>query len=252
MKPGDFTGLGEKYRKYRVGYSDEVLNLLIYHTGVGNKQDAVFADVGAGTGIWTKQVAQKGIKTIAVEPNDDMRRNGVITTEGLDVEWKKGTGEETGLLSSSADWISMASSFHWTDPKKSLPEFHRVLKKGGHLTLIWNPLLKEGDKIQEKIEQLIKQIVPEFNRGSRSGDDFTKILTSTGHFKDVIEIRTIHYVRRTVEEYIDTWRAVNHLQAVAGSERFEKLLSEMRNILKDEKYIDVPYLTKSWTAIRID
>jgi len=252
MKPGDFTGLGEKYRKYRVGYSDEALNLLIYHTGVGNKQDAVFADVGAGTGIWTKQVAQKGIKTIAVEPNDDMRRNGVITTEGLDVEWKKGTGEETGLLSSSADWISMASSFHWTDPKKSLPEFHRVLKKGGHLTLIWNPLLKEGDKVQEKVEQLIKQIVPEFSRGSRAGDDFTKILTSTGHFKDVMEIRTIHYVRRTVEEYIDTWRAVNHLQAVAGAERFEKILNEMRSLLKDYKYIDVPYLTKSWTATRID
>lgn len=254
MKEGDFSNLGEHYRKYRVGYSKEVLDLILHHIKIHDKKNFVFVDIGAGTGIWTKEVVEKlkDVKCFAIEPNDDMRQNGKIWTKNLNVEWKKGTGEETNLLDNSADWITMASSFHWTDPNKSLPEFHRILKPKGHLTLIWNPLLKEGDKIQEEVEQLIKKIIPEFTRGSRAKDDFAQIMVSTGHFKDIIEIRKVDYVKRSVEDYITTWKAVNHLQAVAGPKRFQQFLDELREMLKNKEYIEVPYLTKSWTAQRVD
>lgn len=248
MKPGDFTKLGEHYRKYRSGYSDPVLKLLIAHTGVNTHSQVV--DVGAGTGIWTKQMLDKGLRVTSVEPNDDMRANGEIWAPGA--HWKKGTGEETGLPDGYANWVTMASAFHWTDPKVSLPEFHRILKPGGYLTLIWNPLLKEGDALQEEVEALIKRIVPEFERGSRAKDDFDKIIVSTGHFKDVVEIRKVEYVRKPVADYITTWKAVNHLQAVAGPERFARFLSELEEMLSDREYVDVPYLTKCWTAARVD
>lgn len=35
------------------------------------------------------------------------------------------------MSNNQADWVIMASSFHWTDPKKSLPEFNRILTGGG-------------------------------------------------------------------------------------------------------------------------
>lgn len=37
------------------------------------------------------------------------------------------------MSNNQADWVIMASSFHWTDPKKSLPEFNRILTGGGIL-----------------------------------------------------------------------------------------------------------------------
>ena len=252
-KPGEYTGLGDFYRKYRKGYSKEILKLLLVHTDILNKEEHLFVDVGAGTGIWTREVMESGVKNaISVEPNDDMRENGKIWVEGLNVDYRKGSGEETGLDNGIADWLTMASSFHWTNPEKSLPEFHKVLKKGGYITLIWNPLLKKGDKIQEDVEAIIHKIVPEFDRGSRAKDHWGEVLTSTGHFKDVIEMRMVNYVKIPVEEYITTWEAVNHLQAVAGPERFRQIIDEMKEYLKDKEFIDVPYLTKSWTAKRVD
>lgn len=246
--------MGEAYRKYRVGYSNEVIELILIHTKMSERKNPAFVDVGAGTGIWTRQVAEAlpSFKCTAVEPNDSMRENGKIWTKGLNVDWKSGTGEETGLPDGCADLVSMASSFHWTDSKRSLPEFHRILKKGGYLTLVWNPLVREGDVLQEKVETLRKEIIPEFTRGSRARDDFGAMMESTGHFKDVIEIRMINKVRRTPDEYIEAWKAVNHLQAVAGPERFAKFLDGIRHLLRGKESIDVPYLTKSWTGKRVD
>ena len=81
LTAGDFTGLAEHYSKNRPDYSTSVLNALL---GLSNKnvQQIDFADVGAGTGIWTKMVVDKGVKSaVAVEPNDDMRKQGADFTK---------------------------------------------------------------------------------------------------------------------------------------------------------------------------
>ena len=50
--------------------------------------DVDFIDVGAGTGIWTRMVHARGMKSVtAIEPNDDMRAAGradsVNTTDSM-------------------------------------------------------------------------------------------------------------------------------------------------------------------------
>ena len=53
--------------------------------------DIEVVDVGAGTGIWTRMVYDKGVKKVkAVENCDDMRKQGIIDSGGdeLCVEWK--------------------------------------------------------------------------------------------------------------------------------------------------------------------
>ncbi len=67
----------------------------------------------------------------AVESNDNMREEGKKFTQELsNISWHEGSGEQTHMQDQSADWVIMASSFHWTDSKKSLPEFARVLTRG--------------------------------------------------------------------------------------------------------------------------
>lgn len=71
MKHGDFTELA-KYYTNRPGYSKTVLECLKNHifncTGEGR-----VADIGAGTGKLTENLAELGLGGYAVEPNKAMR-----------------------------------------------------------------------------------------------------------------------------------------------------------------------------------
>ena len=129
MKQGDFTQVAKHYHN-RPAYSPMLLEKLIacINDEQKNLKDLQIVEVGAGTGKLTKMLNEFGMQVLAVEPNDEMREEGIAYTKGTNIKWQKGSGEETGVPSGIADWVIMASSFHWTDPKESLPEFARILK----------------------------------------------------------------------------------------------------------------------------
>lgn len=93
------------------------------------------ADAGAGTGISSRMLADRGVDVIAIEPNEAMRNTAqphpLIT-------WRAGTGESTGLADASVDIVLCAQSFHWMDAAAALREFARILRPGARLALMWN------------------------------------------------------------------------------------------------------------------
>ena len=189
MKQGDFTQVAKHYHN-RPAYSPMLLEKLIACINDEQKQREILqvVEVGAGTGKLTKMLNEFGLQVLAVEPNDNMRKEGIAYTKGTNIKWQKGSGEETGVQSGIADWVIMASSFHWTDPKKSLPEFARILRGGlKYFTAIWNPRnIVEGSVFYE-IEQEIKKLVPELARvssGTQNVKKWEEILISTGDFTD--------------------------------------------------------------------
>ncbi|GAA1970249.1 class I SAM-dependent methyltransferase [Kitasatospora viridis] len=93
-------------------------------------------DVGAGTGIATRLLAERGARVIAVEPSAGMAAQLHAVSPQIPVV--KGVGDELPCHDASADLITYAQAFHWTDPAKSLPEALRVLRPGGALVLFWN------------------------------------------------------------------------------------------------------------------
>ena len=139
LKSGDFTGLAKDYSQHRPDYCPSVLNALI---GLLEKPvtEVDFVDVGAGTGIWTRMVQAMGFRSVtAIEPNDDMRQNGSADSQQTNIRWLAGSAETTGLADDSADWVSMASSFHWVNFDTATKEFHRVLRAGGRFIALWKP-----------------------------------------------------------------------------------------------------------------
>ncbi|MCL2407110.1 MAG: hypothetical protein FWC95_04200 [Defluviitaleaceae bacterium] len=64
-----FTNRAEAYAEARPGYPNEVMDYIRIIAPL----NAVFADIGAGTGLLTTLIAQNGYKVFAVEPNADMR-----------------------------------------------------------------------------------------------------------------------------------------------------------------------------------
>jgi ubiquinone/menaquinone biosynthesis C-methylase UbiE len=193
MKHGDFTALARFY-KHRAGYSDQVLRALIGLTG-GLREGFRVADVGAGTGKLTEHLARLGLQGYAVEPNVAMRREGQHAWRAADgVQWLQGSPEHTGMPSHSVDWVLMGSSFHWTNAPQALKEFHRILKPGGFFTAIWNPRDLPRSPIDQRIERLIRDHVPELKRVS-SGSAQVGLedkLLSTKHFNHLIFLEAPH------------------------------------------------------------
>lgn len=255
MKQGDFTKLAKQYIN-RPAYSKMLLKNLLKIMDYSSKKNSFqIVEVGSGTGKLTKMLLEMGLHVIAVEPNDAMREEGIIYTKDFDnVQWIKGSGEETQVDSNIADWVIMASSFHWTDSEKSLPEFSRILKENGCFTAIWNPRNIQISEFHTKIEDNIKKIVPELQRvssGSQSAKQWEYILVSTGHFKDCLFMETDHIEHMSKDRYLGAWHSVNDIQAQAGEKRWKEIIEMIEKEIAGLDNIDVPYKIRSWTVKKV-
>ena len=121
------------YVKYRPGYPAEAVQAIV--DGLGPPQRLRAADVGAGTGISARLLAERGVRVVAVEPGEAMRH---AAAPHVNVTWVSGMAEATGLQHESVDVVLSAQSFHWFDPAAALREFARILKPGGRLAIMWN------------------------------------------------------------------------------------------------------------------
>jgi ubiquinone/menaquinone biosynthesis C-methylase UbiE len=248
IKHGDFTNLAENYAKYRPGYSDLVRDLVAGLLPLGGK----VADVGAGTGIWSKQLAEAGFKVTAVEPNEAMRREGEAVYNEL--LWIEGSAENTGLSSSSYDLVSMASSFHWTDFSAALKEFHRILKSDGYFLALWNTRNIVGSPLLEDIESKIYELIPNMERISSGKsvfcDNLSERLENSKYFANIVYLEGNHVEFQTPQHYLGLWESVNDIRAQAGEEKFNLFLDYIKTKTQELSVIEAKYKTRAWLACR--
>ncbi len=256
QRVGDFTGLASDYSQNRPDYCQSVLNALL---GLCNQPvaDLDFLDVGAGTGIWTRAVNDKGVKsTTAIEPNDEMRAIGIEDSEGTNIHWAAGNAEQTGLTDLSCDWLTMASSFHWTDFDLATAEFFRVLRPGGRFTALWNPRLIEINPLLVEIEKHLDTLRSDIKRVSSGRSGITATLTdrlwASPYFEDVVYLEGRHVIEMTPERYMGAWRSVNDLRVQLGPEKFNKFLSFVESRIYGLDIIEATYLTRAWSVRRKD
>lgn len=149
-----FSNRVDTYVKYRPSYPKEAIDYL-YDT-IGLSPDSEVADIGAGTGIFSRLLLERGSRVTAVEPNQAMREAAEQALGGHpQFRALPGAAESTGLPDGSVDFIVCAQAFHWFDRDAAQAEFRRVLKPGGKAALIWNTRLTHGSPFLEEYERLL-------------------------------------------------------------------------------------------------
>jgi SAM-dependent methyltransferase len=93
-------------------------------------------DLGAGTGILTRVLADLGHRVFAVEPDDAMRT--LVSAPPQRVDVLRGAAEAIPLPNASADAVVAGQAYHWFDRQKAHPEVARVLRPGGIFAPLWN------------------------------------------------------------------------------------------------------------------
>ena len=256
LKAGDFSELSLHYSKNRPDYSPSVLDALIDLLDKSNRE-IDFADVGAGTGIWTRMVYHKGLKSVvAIEPNNEMLNQGERDSAQCDIKWVSGTAEKVPLETNSIDWVTMASSLHWTQFDLAMKEFWRILRPGGRFTALWNPRLIENNPLLMEIEQYIVELEPNLIRMSSGRSGITKNLTekiiASSYFDDVIYLEGQHIIKMEPDRYIGAWRSVNDIQVQLGPKKFNSFIDFAQNKVRDLQFIEATYLTRAWSALKLN
>jgi ubiquinone/menaquinone biosynthesis C-methylase UbiE len=156
------------------------------HAGLSEAD--VVADIGAGTGIFTRHLLELGCNVYAIEPNGPMRaaaERHLGDVEGYTLV--DATASRTGLQNQQVDFIVCAQAFHWFNNDETKAEFRRILKPDGYVSLIWNNRLVNADPFSIAYEELLQQKATDYkevNHQNLKTEDF-KALYRDGQYNRV-------------------------------------------------------------------
>lgn len=156
-----FSSRVDNYIRYRPTYPEAAVNTLIEECQLD--RNSLIADIGSGTGIFTRHLLDKGFTVFAVEPNKEMRQASEKILSGYDLFTSiSGCAEESNLTDSCVDLIVSAQAFHWFNYDEAQKEFSRILKKSGWLALVWNQR-KVQQPMQQDYDALLNEHIPEYD-----------------------------------------------------------------------------------------
>lgn len=152
LRAHSFNAAAAQYAAARPSYPPALLDAVEDLAG-RPLAGARVVDVGAGTGISSAVLRVRGARVVGVEPGEGMAAE---FHRGLpEVPVVRGDGNALPFADDSADFVTYAQSWHWTDPERAVPEALRVLRPGGALALWWNttaPDVPWSERQRERIQ----------------------------------------------------------------------------------------------------
>src|SRR5690606_9755039 len=170
-----FSQRADLYDQFRPHYPEELATFL--RERLGADIHYTVAEIAAGTGIFTEQIAKWGNTVFVVEPNRSMRR---LARQRLS-QFEKcifldGTAEETGLPDRSVDMVVSAQAFHWFDLTRTKAEFRRIGRDNLLVAVIWN-LRNTHTPFEQAYETLIRTYGIDYLRVSQRRMDTEEVLS---------------------------------------------------------------------------
>lgn len=135
-----YSSKTDDYAKYRPSFPSEIVDFL-YTNDIINGA-SVIADIGSGTGRFTRLLLDKGNLVYGVEQNNEMRKKAeVLLSHYSNFISVAGSAENTSLADRSIGLITAAQAFHWFNKEKCISEFRRIIKADGKVFIIWDDLV---------------------------------------------------------------------------------------------------------------
>jgi SAM-dependent methyltransferase len=238
-----FDEVVDEYEGGRPGYPDALFEAL------GPLRGRVVIDCGAGTGIATRQLQDRGATSVALDNGPEMLRRAVATRP--DTPALVADAARLPLRSGSADLVTFAQSWHWLDPDTRCAEVARVLTPGGRWAAWWNHSRGDGEAWYDAYWDLIEEACPVARRSHRD-TDWGADVAASGDLRGV-QTEQFAWTRTvTVSVWIQELRSFSYVAAMPDPDR-RQLIRKIAELLHGHlgtEPLSVRYRTDLWTAVK--
>jgi len=245
-----FSTQAGTYTQGRPDYPQEISNWLTDTLGIDGQ--SVVADLGAGTGKFSRLLVPLAQEVIGIEPVQAMRLEFAQTLPGVRV--LEGTAQDIPLADGTVDAVLCAQAFHWFANSAALAQIHRVLKPGGRLGLVWNVRDESVDWVAE-ITRIITPYegdTPRFHTGEwRRPFD--------GQLFSQPQVTCLPYSHTGPAETVimNRFLSVSFIAALPDADK-ARVTEQLRELihthpaLRGRDSIDFPYQTQAYVCQRVD
>ena len=232
-----FGAVAAAYDRGRPSYPRDVAAWL---AGGQERGGLTVLELGAGTGRLTEQLVALGHVVHATDPDQQML--AVLRERLPGVRTSVAGAEELPAADRGYDVVVAAQSFHWFDHDRALPEVARVLKPGGHLSLVWH----QRDVRIPWVRKLARILGPESPL-----EELTRPLADSDLFDDAEEQTFKHWHGLDRESIVDYTCSLSSVSTLPEAER-ERLLAEVMALYDDYGRgmdgMQLPYRTSCFRA----
>lgn len=186
MNPTErFGDRAEAYVVGRPSYPAAAIDAVL--DGLGAPAEILAVDLGAGTGISARLLADRGVNVLALEPNAAMRD---AAAEHPRVTWTATSAEATGLEEAAADLVVAFQAFHWFERPAVFDEIVRILRPGGRAAAVYNER-DESDSFTRAYGEIVRRYATDDTEAQRE-----RALAQFAAFEGWAQTRGFRYTHR--------------------------------------------------------
>jgi SAM-dependent methyltransferase len=233
-----FGPAADLYDRIRPKYPVEALRWAL-----GDEPVSV-VDLGAGTGILTRQLAELGHRVVAVEPDEQMRAQ-----IGDSAVTRAGSATAIPVGDATQDAVTAGQAYHWFAGEPAHAEIARVLRPGGVFVPIWN--------VRDESVPWVAGLSEAFDghRGRDAIDERRVAADQFGAGFGSAEVMRLPWrAPHTVETLVELVRSRSYY-LVADAPTRARLERSVRDLVArtfgEQEEFELPYVTYTYRAAKI-
>ena len=157
----DFGKAAAAYAAFRQGFPASFFDRLSGF-GIGRPGQSIL-DLGTGTGLLARAFATAGARVTGLDPSQALLAEARAASEaaGLEVDYRLGVAEDSGLASGGFDVVAAATCWHWFDRAAAAREAFRLLRPGGRLLIAHLDWYRKPGNAVDVTLRLIDRLSPQ-------------------------------------------------------------------------------------------
>lgn len=158
-----FSATADDYDRYRPDYPQAIFDWIAAAAQL--TAGARVIDLGCGTGISTRQLAERGYRTVGIDPNErmlDYARSYGVGAPGP--YYLRARAEVLPIADDAAALVTMAQSAHWfvVDPARREPVLAELARVAPFAAAVWNRRAKSP--FMTDYDGLIRKYAADYSR----------------------------------------------------------------------------------------